>query len=431
MLKNGKSEKVGFDSNAIELAVDARIGIAEREAECYIMLNERLKKLLEELETDTLKLAKHEKTLRDVGIKLAFLESEKEYIVRFLDNERMTAISGKKAHIQMMEEACKNFKIDIHQIDNLYELILREISGKPTKKAYNDLYNKSYLSEIEQKERFFEQEVNSIKINMGTVINSNYWRIEGIKNVYEVFEKEVTEKFDKDLSEYKTTSEDAPVIKDNPIIQEIKNIQKQVNMQKENLKKNLNNSDEENEDNDDEYTYLDTEYEKYSKEREDSQRFEDDEYDDEYEEQYEDEEYDDDEFVEDYEEDDYDVDEELEENYEEDDEYQEDYYDDEYDKDNYDDYEEDDEYDELDEDEDYYEDDEEYDDDEDYYEDEEDEDFYKIDEDNYEIDIDSIKTSKKRGKRKKNKKGSHAKDRKGKKKDDDKGLLTKFFKNKK
>ena len=38
---------------------------------------------------------------------------------------------------------------------------------------------------------------------MGAVINSNYWRIEGIKNVYEVFQKEITDKFDKDLSEYK------------------------------------------------------------------------------------------------------------------------------------------------------------------------------------------------------------------------------------
>ena len=38
---------------------------------------------------------------------------------------------------------------------------------------------------------------------MGTVINSNYWRIEGIKNIYKVFQEEVSEKFNKDLSEYR------------------------------------------------------------------------------------------------------------------------------------------------------------------------------------------------------------------------------------
>ena len=34
----------------------------------------------------------------------------------------------------------------------MYELITREISGKATKKAYKELYNKEYLKNIEEKE---------------------------------------------------------------------------------------------------------------------------------------------------------------------------------------------------------------------------------------------------------------------------------------
>ena len=112
-------------------------------------------------------------------------------------------MNGRKAHSRLMEDACKNFTLDIKQIDNLYELVKKETMGKATKKAYKELYNKTYLKEIEEKEKDFEEEATNIKINMGTLINSNYWRIEGIKNVYNTFQEEVSEKFDKDLSEYR------------------------------------------------------------------------------------------------------------------------------------------------------------------------------------------------------------------------------------
>ena len=112
-------------------------------------------------------------------------------------------MNGKKAHSRLMDDACKNFTLDIKQIDNLYELVKKETMGKATKKAYKELYNKTYLKEIEEKEKDFEEEATNIKINMGTLINSNYWRIEGIKNVYNTFQEEVSEKFDKDLSEYR------------------------------------------------------------------------------------------------------------------------------------------------------------------------------------------------------------------------------------
>lgn len=204
MLKNGRNERVPFDEEVIKIAVEERSKIAKEETELYISIYERMKRLLAEVNSSgTVKLAKSEKILRDVSVKLAFLQAKKEYIVVFLDNERMSAMNGRKAHSRLMEDACKNFILDIKQIDNLYELVKKETMGKATKKAYKELYNKTYLKDIEEKEKDFEEEATNIKINMGTLINSNYWRIEGIKNVYNTFQEEVSEKFDKDLSEYR------------------------------------------------------------------------------------------------------------------------------------------------------------------------------------------------------------------------------------
>ena len=202
MLENGKNEKIKFNEEVIEKSVEIRLEIAKKEAEAYLLAYDKMRRLLSEIENDNLKLSKYKKVCRDLSVKFAFLDAEKEYIVGFLDNERMTAINGPKVHNKMMEEACEKFDLDIIQIRNLYELILREVAGKSTKKAYNELYNKTYLKDIEDKEKNFEEEINNVKIQ-GTIINSNYWRIEGIKNLYEVFQKEVSEKFDKDLSEYK------------------------------------------------------------------------------------------------------------------------------------------------------------------------------------------------------------------------------------
>lgn len=203
MIRNGKSEKIPFNSQVIEKAVEVRLAISEREAELYFSIYEGMKKILAEIENENINITKAEKLARDVGVKLNILNAEKEYIVGFLDNERLTVVNGARTHSQLMETACKDFELDINQIDNLYELVIKETLGKSTKKAYNDLYNKTYLRDIEQGERKFEQEITNLKVNMGTVINSNYWRIEGIKNVYNVFQEEVTEKFNKDLSDYK------------------------------------------------------------------------------------------------------------------------------------------------------------------------------------------------------------------------------------
>ncbi len=203
MVKNGKNEKVKFDENVIKKVIKVRMDISEREIESYILIYERTKKILSEIDNENLKLDKYKKIIRDVGAKNKFFEAQKDYIASFLDYERMSAISGQKAHKKLMEDAYSNFELDMMQVNKLYDLLMREIASKSTKKAYDELYNNTYLQNIEDKEKNFEQEVTTIKTNLATVINSSYWRIEGIKNIYTIFDDIVTNEYGKDLSDYK------------------------------------------------------------------------------------------------------------------------------------------------------------------------------------------------------------------------------------
>lgn len=326
MLRNGKNERVPFDNLAIENAVNARMEIAQEEAGLYISIYERMKKLLIELNSGNIKLAKSEKVLRDASVKFDFLNAKKEYIVSFLDNERITAMNGKIIHESLMKEACRNFQVDIKQINNLYELVARETVGKATKKAYKELYNKTYLKDIQEKERDFEEEVTNIKINMGTVINSNYWRIEGIKNIYNTFQEEISEKFNKDLSEYRV--EDINEENENNILFTTNN-EEQI----------TNNNEEVEEDNIENYIKLDKPNRNIKNE---DKKIDEDEYDDYYDDDY-DEDSDYDEYYEDDDYDDYDdedeYDDEYDDEYEDDDEYNDDIelqFDDDY-EDEYDD----------------------------------------------------------------------------------------------
>ncbi len=326
MLRNGKNERVPFDNLAIENAVNARMEIAQEEAGLYISIYERMKKLLIELNSGNIKLAKSEKVLRDASVKFDFLNAKKEYIVSFLDNERITAMNGKIIHESLMKEACRNFQVDIKQINNLYELVARETVGKATKKAYKELYNKTYLKDIQEKERDFEEEVTNIKINMGTVINSNYWRIEGIKNIYNTFQEEISEKFNKDLSEYRV--EDINEENENNILFTTNN-EEQI----------TNNNEEVEEDNIENYIKLDKPNRNIKNE---DKKIDEDEYDDYYDDDY-DEDSDYDEYYEDDDYDDYDdedeYDDDYDDEYEDDDEYNDDIelqFDDDY-EDEYDD----------------------------------------------------------------------------------------------
>lgn len=339
MIENGKDERIPFNKAIIENAVNTRITIARREAECYMAIFEKTRRLLTELNNDDIKMDKYNKTLRDVSAKLAFLKAMKLYIVSFLDNERMSTINGIKIHNKLMEEACENFTADMEQVRKLYELIIREITNKSSKKAYKELYNKEYLKNIEDKEKNFEEEVNNIRVNAGAIINSNYWRIEEIKNIYDVFQNEVTQKFGKDLSEFQPQEENEEEIEEKTEIED------------DIFKTKISDEDteyvEEFEfDDDDEYDEADNEKEYYEDEEEYEDEYEDDEeYEDDYEE---DEEYED-EYDDNFEEDDqYEDDgEEFEDEYEYEDD--EDDYDDEY-EDEYDDEDENDEDEEIEED---------------------------------------------------------------------------------
>lgn len=334
MIENGKDERIPFNKAIIENAVNTRITIARREAECYMAIFEKTRRLLTELNNDDIKMDKYNKTLRDVSAKLAFLKAMKLYIVSFLDNERMSTINGIKIHNKLMEEACENFTADMEQVRKLYELIIREITNKSSKKAYKELYNKEYLKNIEDKEKNFEEEVNNIRVNAGAIINSNYWRIEEIKNIYDVFQNEVTQKFGKDLSEFQPQEENEEEIEEKTEIED------------DIFKTKISDEDteyvEEFEfDDDDEYDEADNEKEYHEDEEEYEDENEDDEEYEEYEDEYDDNFEDDDQYEDDGEE----FDDEYEDEYEDD----EDDYDDEY-EDGYDDEDENDEDEEIEED---------------------------------------------------------------------------------
>lgn len=286
MINNGKDEKVKFNEEVVEKSVNARTKIAQKEAESYILVYDKTKRLLNEIENEDVKLDKYQKTLRDVSVKLEFLKAEKEYIVSFLDNERMTAINGLKAHKVMMVEACEKFELDIEQFENLYQLVLREIAGKSTKKAYNELYNKEYLKNIEEKEKNFEEAINNIKLKAGTIINSNYWRIDGIKNIYEVFQNEITTKFGKDLSEYQL-EELEEEIEDEPEEPIYENLDDENYESDEDLLSYDFPEDDDESEIDEEEEYFDDDDDEYADDKEDEKdldEFEDDEDDEDLEE---------------------------------------------------------------------------------------------------------------------------------------------------
>lgn len=333
MIENGKDERVPFNKEVIENAVNIRNKIEKKEAECYMSVYERTKRLLAEINNDDIKIEKYTKNLRDISLKLTFLKTIKLYIVSFLDNERMAAINGVKIHNKLMSEACENFKADIEQFENLYELILREIAGKSTKKAYRELYNKEYLKNIEDKEKNFEKELNNIKINAGALINSNYWRIEEIKNIYNIFQSEVSEKFGKDLSEFKLEENESNIISENKADIEDDIFKTKISDEDVEYVEEFefdeyddNEYDEEHENDEDE------EVEEYYDDDDDENDEEYEEYDEEYDDEYDDEDYEED-YENDYDEDEYDEDE-YDEDQEDYDEYDYDEDDEEYDDDN-------------------------------------------------------------------------------------------------
>lgn len=200
--ENGKNEKIPFNEDVITNVTPFGIEVAKHELEAYLTIYDKMGKLLADIEEGTANIDLHKKYLKNEKAKVDLILGIKEYIFQFLDYERMTVIHGKKSHNRLMSEACESFNADIVQINNLYELLLKEIANKATKKSYRDLYNKSYLTEIKEKEERFKKEKNRVNLNTATLINTNYWRIEGIRAIYTVFYKNVSEVFGKDVEEF-------------------------------------------------------------------------------------------------------------------------------------------------------------------------------------------------------------------------------------
>ena len=305
--KNGKGEKIPFNPGVMNSATKLGVDMSKKEVASYLVIYDKMSKLLNEIENGNARVELHKKYARNEKAKVDFVLAVKEYIFQFLDYERMTVIHGRKSHNRLMSEACENFNTDIIQINNLFNLLVKEITNKATKKAYKELYNKSYVIEIKQKEEKFKKEKNRVNLNTATLINSNYWRIEGIKNIYTVFYKNVSEVFGKEVAEFDIPKETDEDISEEQ--EEIKTVQEKVEesvSQEEKTKtpkmpfeiKERSYTEEEDE---------------YEEELEDEEEYDDDEYEDDNE--YEDEEYS---------EEDYDKEEDYDEDSEEYDEYEED-----------------------------------------------------------------------------------------------------------
>ena len=199
--KNGEKEKVPFNEEAIEQAILVSVDVQKRETDILSNIYEKTSKLFSEIKNNSIKIEKHKKTIIDSKCKLSLISAIKEYIIQFLDNERLAAVNGEIEYKKLIEEACKNANEDLVQINKLYTLLIKEISKKATKKSYMDLYNIDYLKDLENKAEEFEKQVKKLQLPVA-VINPNHWRIDGMKRIYEVFNKCVTEEYNRDLTDF-------------------------------------------------------------------------------------------------------------------------------------------------------------------------------------------------------------------------------------
>lgn len=218
LTENGINERNPFDPDIISNSVQVSFDIYKKEIEIYLNGYEKTSKLLEEIQEDDIKLDKHKKFINDSNCKVHFLNAEKEYIVGFLDNERLAAIYDKKMHRKLMLEACRNFELDMLHINNMYDILLKEALSRSSKRLYKEKYNKYYLTDIESESKDINEENNKIKANAIAVVNLNYWRIEGISNLQDVFEKDVKEIYGRDLNEIFPKEE---IVVDEPKLEKI------------------------------------------------------------------------------------------------------------------------------------------------------------------------------------------------------------------
>ncbi len=201
IIKNGSKEKIPFNENVIENAINMAIDLERRRLEVYVLIHERTSRLLSEIKNDATKVEKHKKYLKDSDSKLKLLNMIDEYIIAFLDNERMSVVGGDAEHKKLMDEACQNLKKDLEEIENLYDLLSKETSGRATKKAYKEQYNPEYLQDLLYEERQFENKISKLNV-IGAIIYPSYWRVGGMRKIYETFRNIIIDAYNKDLSEY-------------------------------------------------------------------------------------------------------------------------------------------------------------------------------------------------------------------------------------
>ena len=207
MTKNGEKEKVPFDSNVIENSIIFAQNMYKNEAGILIDVYDRTNRLLNEIRNNSVKIRKYKIISKNSKNKLIFLNVQKDYLAQFLDNERLSVGLGKKEHKKIMKEACNDFKKDTEQINNLYTLLLGEISGEINANDYDQLYSADYLIELKKKEEVFDRKLR--KLNMiGQIINPINWRVESIEKIYSVFDEIVINEYNRDISRYKLESEE-------------------------------------------------------------------------------------------------------------------------------------------------------------------------------------------------------------------------------
>ncbi len=222
LTQNGINEKNPFDPDVISNSVNVSFDIYKKEIEIFVTAYERTKRLFEEIQADDVKLDKHRKLINDSNSKLHFLAAKKDYIVGFLDNERIAEIYDKKIHRKLMLEACRNLNDDLVHIDSLYDILLKEIASRASKRLYKENYDKSYLLNIEKVSEDVGEEINKLKANAVAVVNLNYWRIDGISRIQDVFEKDVKEIYGRDLDEIFPKPEENETMEE-PKVEESKN----------------------------------------------------------------------------------------------------------------------------------------------------------------------------------------------------------------
>ena len=278
MMQNGMDEKVPFNEEVIRNGAILGVDIAKKQCEAYIYIYKQTNKLMEEISANKVKLETRKKAFVASDAKIKFLEAEKEYLNRFLDNERSTAVHSIEEHDEMMKDAMEKFTFDISKINKLYNLLVKETKGKATKEDFEELYDASHYREIEEKELKFQRETK--KLGIGGVVSPYYWRREGIRSIYDVFGKIISPVEEKRIENNEIKIE---------TVERIPSVNKEKRIEDYFDDEDVENTDEEDEEIDSDSNVENTQQEDEDEEKNDSQDDEDydEDYDDEDDEEYE------------------------------------------------------------------------------------------------------------------------------------------------